>query len=515
MKTCALIMAGGHGTRFWPWSSPLLPKQFLPIASSDRSLLQETFDRIVPLTTAERILVLTNEEFVAIVREQLPQIPAKNIIGEPLLRDTAAAVALGSLLAAKRWPDAIQLVLPSDHYVRLPERFRELLAFAAKSASKDGKLYTVGIKATRATSAYGYLKRGAPLSAPEGIQRASVEQFVEKPDIETAREYVSSGLYDWNAGMFAWTPEAFTESLALHLPQHALHLPLVLDHEGAPDFPRRLKDTFLKLPKISIDYGLMQAEGSSGNVRCIQGDFGWSDLGGWEAFAENTPGDAHSNHIYGEAWNWQDDKWNVRFHPREPRDGDKDEMLSLGRVYTLESENNVVFNNRRGHSVALFGVKDLAVVHTHRATLIAPRCRVDDLKALVSNLPEDIPRGGFVKPRKVIKPWGWELWWAWTDDFAGKTLFLQEGKRFSLQYHVVKEEVIYLHQGAVVLETAPRGAELQTVTMKPGDAIHVEPGRMHRITASEDSLLFEASLPFLWDVVRVADDFGREGTREA
>lgn len=515
MNLCALIMAGGHGTRFWPWSNELLPKQFLPLAHPEQTLLQQTFARIAALTGVDRVMVLTNHEYVAVVRTQLPELPPSAVVGEPLLRDTAAAIALGTSLAAARWPGAVQIVLPADHEIAPDSRFREVLGYAARCADADGMLYTVGLKPSRPTTVYGYLQRGAILESDPGFVRSGVAAFVEKPDAATAKRYVDSGQFYWNGGMFIWRPDAIADAVSRHLPQHATLLPPVVATRGLAGFDDRLREVFLKLPKISIDYGVMQAEGEQGRVRVVEGDFYWSDLGGWTAFGDKLDPDGNGNRVFGHALDWDGESWAERWQPREPRHDDKDEDLSLGEVFTFKAHDNLVFNNRRGHRVTLFGVNDLAVVHTHTDTLVAPRSLVESLKDLVSRMPQPQRRGGMVTPHRVNKPWGWELWWGWTKDFAGKTLFLEKGKRLSLQYHVVKEEVIYLHQGRAILETAPRGEPLTRVTLEPGQALHVEPGRLHRLEAIEDCLLFESSLPFLWDVVRVADDFGREGTRAA
>jgi mannose-1-phosphate guanylyltransferase len=515
MELCAIIMAGGRGTRFWPWSSDLLPKQFLPLAHPTKSLLQLTFERVAPLTGPERILVLTNHEYVPVVRTQLPMLSAGQVIGEPVLRDTAAAVAIGGAVAARRWPSAVQAVLPADHEVAPDARFREVLAQAASGAADDRRLYTLGILPARPTSAYGYLRRGARLPAEAGFVRSEVAAFVEKPDEATAKRYVDSGEYYWNAGIFVWRPDVLAEALARRLPEHARRMTAAAAVEGTDAFEAAMREAFTAVPKISVDFGMMQAEGEAGNVRVVEGDFRWNDLGGWSAFAEKLQPDPHGNRVFGHARDWNGDEWTEAWQPREPRPDDKDEDLSLGDVFTMESRNNLVFNSRRGHAVALYGVHDLAIVHTHRATLVVPRSLLDAIRPLVANLPDDRRRGGRVTPQRVEKPWGWELWWGWTEDFAGKTLFLRKGKRLSLQYHVVKEEVIYLHEGRARLQTAPRGEPLETFEMGPGDAVRVEAGRLHRLEAIEDCLLFESSLPFLWDVVRVADDFGREGTRQA
>jgi mannose-1-phosphate guanylyltransferase len=513
METCALIMAGGHGTRFWPWSDDLLPKQFLPLAHPTRTLLQQTVDRVAPFCGLDRVLVLTNKEYISIVRSQLPDLKPENIIGEPMIRDTAAAIGLGLGLATRRWPNAVQVVLPADHEIAPDERFRDIINYAAERALKDGKLYTIGIHPSRPSSAYGYLKRARIQESDRGFLCSAVASFVEKPDESTAQEYVDSGIYYWNAGIFIWTPEALRGALRRQLPVHADMLPQVSSAASEPDFVERLNQIFLKLDKISIDYGMMQGEGALGNVRMVEGDFHWNDLGGWETFSVKLPRDSHGNRVYGHAHDWTGENWTERYAPRQPDPTNLDEDLSLGDVFTMNARNNLVFNNRDGHRTVLYEVNDLAVIHTQKATLVAPRSLIEAIKPLVSALPVNDTQGGTVTPQRIEKPWGWELWWGKTRDFVGKTLFLKKDKRFSLQYHVIKEEVIFVQSGKVRLWTAPRGGELVESTLNAGDALHVEPGRLHRMMALEDSMLLEVSTSFLWDVVRVADDFGREGTR--
>ena len=514
MKLCALILAGGTGTRFWPWSDDLMPKQFLPIADPRETLLQQARSRVAPLVE-DRILVLTNEEYVPVVRTQLPDIPKENIVGEPMLRDTAAAVGLGAALAERLWPGTVQTVFPADHAIGRPERFVEILRHAARFAHDTGKLYTIGIEPAYPTEAYGYLERGERLESPKDIGHFRLDAFVEKPDLATAQRYVRGGRHDWNAGIFAWKTEAILEALARHLPQHATWLPKAVEAFGSSYFRERLRESFLQLPKISIDFGVMQSEAAAGNVHMVAGDFPWSDLGGWDAFADTLEPDAHHNRVYGHARDWNGEDWDERWSPLQPAQEDKDESISMGEVFTMHASGNLAFNSRRGHRVALVGVDDLAVIHTHTATLVTKRGEGGRLKELVGALPPFGKKGGLVSGEKVLKPWGWELWWAWEDDYAGKTLFLEAGKRFSLQYHSVKDETIHLFQGKVKLTTAARGETLEDRVLHEGDSIHVEPGRKHRIEALEDSLLLEVSTPFLWDVVRLSDDFGREGTRKA
>lgn len=387
VEICVLIMAGGHGTRFWPWSSESLPKQFLPLAHPDKSLLRQTVERVAPLCGIERVMVLTNGEYVDLVKSQIPDLPADNVLAEPMLKDTAAAVGLGSFVASKRWPGAMQAVLPADHEIAPDERFRDILRYTAQCAEEDGLLYTIGIKPSRPTSAYGYLRRGLALDAPRGFKRSDVEAFVEKPDRARARSYVESGEYYWNAGMFIWRGDAVREAFERQLPGHAKSLGEAASAYGTADFDETLRLAFSRLEKISVDYGIMQAEGEAGRVRCVEGDFRWSDLGGWEAFAEKLETDAHNNKVYGHSRDWEDETWEELWQPRRPVSDD--DPVHIGEVFTMDANGNLVFNNQPGHRVAILGVDDLAVIHTPDATLITTRSKAEAIKPLVSKLPKD------------------------------------------------------------------------------------------------------------------------------
>ena len=289
MDVCAVILAGGTGTRFWPWSDNLMPKQFLPIADPRLTLLQQARERVVPLV-GDRILVLTNEEYVPVVRTQLPEVPKENIIGEPVLRDTAAAIGLGAALAERLWPGVVQALFPADHSIGIPERFIEILHHAAQFAEATEKLYTIGIEPAYPTEAYGYLERGDSLESSKDIGHFRLNSYVEKPDIVTAERYVNGGRHDWNAGIFVWKSGVVWEALERRLPLHAQHLPEAAKAFGTSEFDEKLRDAFLQLPKISIDFGMMQAEAAAGNVHMVAGDFPWSDLGGWDAFSRTlTP----------------------------------------------------------------------------------------------------------------------------------------------------------------------------------------------------------------------------------
>lgn len=350
----AVIMAGGAGTRFWPASVQARPKQFLTFFG-DRSLLQLSYDRVVPLVGKDRVLVLTNERFVPLVHEQLPDLPKDNVIGEPLRRDTAAAVALSALLVEKRFGDAVIATLTSDHLISPPEDFRAALLSAAKGAKASSALYTFGIEPTRPATEYGYLEVRDRLADDEGTEHFRLERIVEKPDAERARAFLEGGRHLWNSGMFVWRASSILSEIERQLPKHLGHLRPALAHDGTPRFQEALAEAFEPVERISVDYGVME---NAREVRCVRGRFSWSDVGGFNALAEHLEVDEHKN-------------------------------AHRGHVHALDATGNVVFADDPDEHVALLGVKDLVVVRAGRRTLVMPRDRAEDIKKLVTTLPEE------------------------------------------------------------------------------------------------------------------------------
>ena len=237
-----VIMAGGAGTRFWPVSTKTRPKQFLRLFG-DRTLLQLSYDRLSGVVGPERVLVLTNEDFVPLVREQLPELPPENVLGEPYRRDTGAAVCLAALLARKRFGNPVIATLTADHLIGPVDLFQRTLRSAVSVAATDAVLYTFGVRPDFPSTAYGYLEIGEKIPTPGDIEHFRLKSFKEKPDRETAEEYVSSGRFLWNSGMFVWQADAILAELEHHLPDHlsaiapAVELdgPVVLMHmQGTP-----------------------------------------------------------------------------------------------------------------------------------------------------------------------------------------------------------------------------------------------------------------------------------------
>ena len=343
-----VIMAGGAGTRFWPLSTEERPKQFLDLFG-DRTLLQKSFDRISNLVPSKRILVLTNAAFVSIVKEQLPQIPVENIIGEPIRRDTAAAVGLAAVLCRIRFGNPVIVTLTADHLIEPVALFQKTLLSAARRAVDDNALYTFGIEPTYPATGYGYLERGMQIASDDGIEHFQLMRFKEKPALETARQYVESGRFYWNSGMFMWTADAILRELEIHLPNHVRALSRAAAFDRTPQWDHALKAAFESLHTVSIDFGVME---KAQNVCCVASRFSWSDVGGWLALQSYLPEDEAGN-------------------------------CYRGKTITLDATDNLVFCEDAKETMVLIGVKDLVIVRAGSKTLITHKDRTEDLKKLV------------------------------------------------------------------------------------------------------------------------------------
>jgi mannose-1-phosphate guanylyltransferase len=253
----AVILAGGSGTRFWPASRAARPKQFLPIVGG-RPMIEETRERLRGLVADEDVLVVTAAEQVELVREALPDLPPENVVAEPEARNTAAAVALSALVVARRDPSAVQIVLPADHVIEPAASFRRTLAAAAEAASSEDCLVTLGIQPDHPATGYGYIEVGAALGERDGIPVREVARFVEKPDLETAVEFLASGRFLWNAGIFVWSTPAILAALARHAPD--VHEPLAAAGES------ELARAYARVPRRPIDVAVLE---KADNVRCL------------------------------------------------------------------------------------------------------------------------------------------------------------------------------------------------------------------------------------------------------
>jgi mannose-1-phosphate guanylyltransferase len=347
----AVIMAGGAGTRFWPLSTDERPKQFLRLFG-ERSLLQMSCDRLVNLFTPERILILTNASLVGLVREQLPDIPADNIIGEPCRRDTAAAICLSALLARARFGNATIITLTADHLIAPVDSFEQALVSAATGAAQSGALYTFGIVPRYPATGFGYIELGGLVQNDDGRKHYEVACFREKPDAATAREYQESGRYLWNSGMFVWTANSIHDEMAAHLPDHVARIEAAIACERTPAWPQALAKAFEPLPRISIDYAIMEKARA---VRCLLADFDWNDVGGWLAIRPYLTRDTADN-------------------------------TTRGIIHGHASRDNLVFCEDASEVVVLSGVEKLVVVRSGNRTLIAHQDRCEEVKRVVESL---------------------------------------------------------------------------------------------------------------------------------
>jgi mannose-1-phosphate guanylyltransferase len=349
-----LILAGGSGERFWPLSRKAKPKQLLSLFTRE-TLLEQTVNRLKGLVPPERILVLTNSIQEPAVRACLPQLPEENIVAEPAKRDTAAAVALGAGWIAARDSSAVMVVLPADHLIQDAEAFRKTLCTAASAANVSGELVTIGIKPTWACPGFGYIEQG-PEFHLEGNESGppvfEVKRFREKPAPDLAVSFFKQGNFRWNAGMFVWTIPAILSALERHAPELGEFVEKL--HSGEA-FRHLLQEVFPTLPKISIDYAVME---KADRVLMVEAAFDWDDIGSWNAVAkylQNTP----------------------------------DRNASNQSLTTMDASNNIVYSDRNSH-IALLGVHDMIVVQTEDAILICSRHEAEKIKNLITQIPEDL-----------------------------------------------------------------------------------------------------------------------------
>jgi mannose-1-phosphate guanylyltransferase len=342
----AVIMAGGRGSRFWPRSREKKPKHLLDIVS-DKTIIQETVDRIRPLIPPDKILIVTGQSHGSELIRQLPEIPRENIIIEPVGRNTAPCIGLAALHIKKKATDAVMLVLPSDHLIADEKRFREILGAAATMARRGDYLVTIGIRPTGPETGYGYIEQGREQAAIEGEKVYDVRSVREKPDLTQARALLAQGGFSWNSGMFIWKVSTILNALEQWLPDlydGLLQIEAVL---GSSREAAEVEQFYRQARSISIDYGVME---KAQNTLVIPGDFGWSDVGSWDALWEVSP---------------RDEKGNV----------------VRGQVINIDSRNCLVHSP--GKPVALVGVEDLIVVDTGDALMICKRGSSQDVKKVV------------------------------------------------------------------------------------------------------------------------------------
>jgi mannose-1-phosphate guanylyltransferase len=344
-----VILAGGVGSRFWPVSTPARPKQLLPLAS-ERPLIEDTLERILPLVPQERVRILTGEHLAEPILTTLPELAPGNLLLEPRAAGTAPVLVWAAAELERRDPDAVMISLHADHVIHPAEAFRALLARAAELALRHRRLFTIGAVPTRPETGYGYIRLGAGLdgdvtTSGDDAQAAAYEvaEFVEKPDAETAARYLAEGSYLWNTGLFVWRAADLLEQVERHTPELAELVPVV--REGG------VEEFFRRAPTLSIDEGLLER---SDRVGVLRATFEWDDVGAWDAVARTRPADPHGN-------------------------------VTVGEAYPVASRNSVLYSEH-GPIVA-FGVDDLVVVRTADVTFVAHRDRAAELKKMLDEIP--------------------------------------------------------------------------------------------------------------------------------
>ncbi|MEW5902553.1 MAG: mannose-1-phosphate guanylyltransferase, partial [Acidobacteriota bacterium] len=348
-RVCAVIMAGGSGTRFWPLSRKSRPKQFLPIAA-EKTMIEETVERLLPLLPSEAIYAVSDRAQAQVIKRLIPEFPAENLLVEPLGKNTAASLILATAWVFRRDPETVILALPADHLIGKPKVFRRKLEAAAEAAAARDVIVTFGIPPTYPSTGFGYIHYAG--RKPERIRGEifyPVRRFKEKPSLEWAKAFLKQGSHCWNSGMFIWRAEVFADMLEKYAPDFFAFWQRILKALDQNDRPE-IKAAFREIPATSIDYALME---KADGVLMNKGDFGWSDVGSWAALA---------------------DIWTK----------DKAGNASRGECLFLDSRNCLVYNPRK--LTTLVGLRDVVVVETEDALLICHKDSDQKVKEVIEAL---------------------------------------------------------------------------------------------------------------------------------
>ncbi|WP_300319055.1 mannose-1-phosphate guanylyltransferase/mannose-6-phosphate isomerase [Idiomarina sp.] len=463
-----VIMAGGSGSRLWPLSRALYPKQFLKLNGSG-TMLQNTVTRLEGLECADPMLIC-NEEHRFIAAEQLRQLGElnHNIILEPAGRNTAPAIALAAFTAVSQGQDPVMLVLAADHIMQKPEAFRDSVSKALPFA-EQGKLVTFGIVPTGPETGYGYIERGAE----QGDSGFDVARFVEKPDASTAQEYIDSGKFYWNSGMFLFKASRYLEELKAHRPDiYKACEQAMTDVNSDLDFVRVNKEAFLSCPEDSIDYAVME---KTKDAVVVPMDAGWSDVGSWSSLWEVSEKDADGN-------------------------------VHHGDVMSHNASNNYVFAETG--MVATVGIDDVVVVQTKDAVLVVKKDQVQDVKKVVEALKKD-NRSEFQLHREVYRPWGKYDSIDNGARYQVKRITVKPGEKLSIQMHHHRAE-----HWIVVSGTANVTIDEETALVTENESVYIPIGSVHTLENPGKiplELIEVQSGAYLGedDIVRFEDRYGR------
>jgi len=469
MQIIPVILSGGSGTRLWPLSRKQYPKQYLPLAG-DNTMLQETILRLGGLDNLADPIIVCNADHRFLVAEQCQQIDIKNptILLEPVGRNTAPAIAAAALQSLKTSDDAVLLVLSADHVIQDIDAFHEAINIANNQA-QEGKLATFGIVPTNANTGYGYIK-----SSKDNTDGAyMVEEFVEKPDLETAQTYLEQGNYLWNSGMFMFKADVLIDELTTHSPDTVKLVSDAVNNATQDlDFIRLDKQAFESSPSNSIDYALME---KSTNVVVVPLDAGWSDVGSWSTLYDIGAKDSSGNMLKGD-------------------------------VTAKDTTNTYIYASH--HMVATVGVDNLVVIGTPDATFIASQDKAHEVKSIVESLQKK-GRDEAHSNRKVYRPWGWYHSIEVGKHFQVKRLHVHPGAKLSLQMHHKRAEHWVVVSGTA---TAINGEAVLTLT--EGESTYIPVGRTHGLenkTNEQLEIIEVQSGTYLGedDIVRFEDIYGR------
>ena len=355
MGRYAVIMAGGKGERFWPLSTSKHPKQLLALVG-DKPLIAQAVDRLDGLVPPENVFVVTNADLVEATREAAPLLPPENIVGEPIGRDTAAAVACGGALVKARDEEGVFAVLTADQVMGDLDLFSATLKGGMDLAEQNEILVTIGIEPAYPSTGFGYIESGDTFAKENGVEFRKANRFVEKPDEATATQYLETGRFYWNSGMFIWSIPSLEKAFAAHCPEMRELMDTLTGYAKDGKIVEGMDATYLDLGRISVDYALME---KADNIVMACGTFAWDDVGSWPA---------------------------LESHFEQDEDGN----TQIGEVETLDANGNIILSGDR--LTAVIGVKDLIVVQAEGVTLVCPKDRAQDIKQMVVALRE---KGGY------------------------------------------------------------------------------------------------------------------------